>query len=57
MAKSEPTVLDRSGDDAAFVAAVEEGKASLDRGRSVSYDKVRRWLLSWGAVKELQPPK
>ncbi len=57
MAKPDPTVLYPPDDTRAFVSAVEEGKASLDRGKSVPYEKVRRWLLSWGTAKELPPPK
>lgn len=43
-------------DMAAFVAAVEEGLADLDAGRTVPYEDVRRWLLSWGTENELPPP-
>ena len=43
--------------DAELAAAVQAGQASLDAGRSVSYEHVRRWLLSWGTDKELSPPK
>lgn len=51
-AKSEP-----GGEEADFLAAVEEGLADAKAGRSVPYEKVRRWLLSWGTGKELPPPK
>ena len=44
-------------EDAEFLAAVEEGIASLDAGKGIPYEKVRRWLLSWGTEKELPPPK
>ena len=44
-------------DDAAFVAAVEEGLADLEAGRTVPYEDVRRWLLSWGTEGELPPPE
>ncbi len=44
-------------DDAAFLAAVEQGRASLTAGRSIAYDPVRQWLLSWGTDKELPPPE
>ncbi len=44
-------------EDAAFAAAVEAGKASLDAGRAVPYQDVRRWLLSWGTDKELPQPE
>lgn len=43
-------------DAAAFVAAVEEGIADLEAGRTVPYEAVRRWLLSWGTENELPPP-
>lgn len=43
-------------DTAAFVAAVEEGIAAADAGRTVPYEAVRRWLLSWGTENELPPP-
>lgn len=44
-------------DDAAFAEAVKQGIADADAGRFIPYEKVRRWLLSWGAEKELPPPK
>jgi predicted transcriptional regulator len=44
-------------DDAEFLAAVEEGLASLDAGKGIPYDKIRRWLLSWGTENELPPPE
>ena len=43
-------------DTATLVAAVEEGIADLDAGRTVPYEAVRRWLLSWGTETELPPP-
>ena len=43
-------------DTAAFVAAVEDGIADLDAERTVPYEAVRRWLLSWGTETELPPP-
>jgi len=46
-----------SEQEAAFLAAVDEGLADIRAGRTVSYEKVRRWLLSWGSKKELPPPK
>ena len=51
-----PTLPPEPNDDAAFLAAVEAGRASLDAGRSVPHEDVRRWLLSWGADNELPPP-
>jgi predicted transcriptional regulator len=44
-------------DDRAFMQAVEDGRRSLDAGRSLPYEKVRRWLLSWGTDKEVPPPE
>jgi predicted transcriptional regulator len=41
----------------AFLAAVEAGIASADAGRTVPYEKVREWLLSWGKPGELSAPK
>lgn len=54
---SEPTPKPEAEDAAAFVSAVEKGLETLDRGRGVSYEKVRRWLLSWGTDKETAPPE
>lgn len=44
-------------DSAAFLKAVEEGLADADAGRTVPYEDVRRWLLSWGAETELPLPE
>ena len=56
MAKPDPT-SPPTEDDKAFARAVEDGLKSLDAGRSLPYEKVRRWLLSWGTDRELPPPK
>jgi predicted transcriptional regulator len=40
----------------AFEAAVLEGIASADAGRTIPYEEVRRWLLSWGTSSELPSP-
>lgn len=54
---SEPVrPLPTDADDAAFIAAVEEGISDLNAGRTVPYEDVRRWLLSWGTENELPPP-
>lgn len=42
---------------AAFLAAVQEGRDDIEAGRFVPYEKVRRWLLSWGTDHELPPPE
>ena len=57
MAKRQPTLTTPEAEDAAQAAAVADGLASLDAGRSVPYEDVRRWLLSWGTDKELPPPE
>jgi predicted transcriptional regulator len=50
-----PAPLDEN--DAAFVDAVKRGIAAADAGQTVSYEEVRRWLLSWGSESESTPPK
>jgi predicted transcriptional regulator len=54
---AEPTPKPPPEDTEAFRKAVEEGLDSLNKGRSVPYEAVRRWLLSWGTDKESSPPK
>ncbi len=44
-------------DSAAEIAAVKEGLADADAGRTIPYEDVRRWLLSWGTDSELPPPE
>jgi predicted transcriptional regulator len=43
--------------DPTYVKAVEDAQAEVDSGRTVAYEKVRRWLLSWGTGKELPRPR
>jgi hypothetical protein len=43
--------------DPAFRAAVLAGLADLDAGRSIPYEEVRKWVLSWGTDNELPPPE
>jgi predicted transcriptional regulator len=57
MAEANPTTPAPSEDAAALEAAVEAGKASLDGGKGIPYERVRRWLLSWGTSEEALPPK
>jgi hypothetical protein len=54
-----PTPLSKRdhADGDALRQAVEEGVTSLNDGRSVPYEAVRRWLLSWGTEAELPPPE
>jgi hypothetical protein len=40
-----------------FLAAVEEGVKAADDAKTVPYEKVRRWLLSWGTKSEQPDPK
>jgi predicted transcriptional regulator len=56
MVKPDPAA-ELTPEDVAFLEAVKAGKASLDQGRSIPYELVRPWLLSWGADKELPPPE
>ena len=44
-------------DTAAFLAAVDAGLDDAEAGRTLPYDDVRRWLLSWGTDSELPPPE
>jgi predicted transcriptional regulator len=48
---------DETNEAAEFEAAVREGLAEADAGKTIPYAKIRRWLLSWGSDKELPPPK
>jgi predicted transcriptional regulator len=48
---------DASQTDEAFVAAIEEARAQVDAGKTVPFEEVRRWLLSWGTETELPRPK
>jgi predicted transcriptional regulator len=57
MAEPKPTTPRPVDNEVALTAAVKEAIASLDAGRGVAYDAVRRWLLSWGTDKELPPPE
>jgi len=44
-------------DEEATLAAIENGLAELDAGKSVPHADVDRWLRSWGKPDELPPPK
>jgi len=54
---SDPAQPLTDDDTAAFLAAVREGLADADAGRTVPHDEVRRWILSWGTESELPPPE
>lgn len=45
-----------SEEHAAYLAAVDEGLADAEAKRTVPFEKVRRWLLSWGSDQNLSPP-
>ena len=36
---------------------IQTGLADLDQGKTVSHDKVSKWLGSWGKGSELKPPR
>jgi predicted transcriptional regulator len=40
----------------AFAEAVRKGIEAAATGRTVPYETVRSWLLSWGTKDELPPP-
>jgi predicted transcriptional regulator len=52
-----PNHMPDETDTEAFVAAVKRGLASADAGRTVPYEDVRKWLLSWGTKDELPKPE
>ena len=54
---TKPAPAPEKEDRAAYLAAVDEGLADADAKRVVPFEKVRRWLLSWGSDEELPPPK
>ncbi len=54
---ADPKTKPPGDDTTAFRNAVEKGLESLHSRRSVPYEKVRRWLLSWGTDKEIPPPE
>jgi predicted transcriptional regulator len=45
------------GSDLAAKPAIEAARAEVDAGKTIPYEKVRRWLLSWGTEKELPRPR
>jgi predicted transcriptional regulator len=36
---------------------IEAGMAELDRGQSISHERVSTWLRSWGSKVERKPPR
>jgi predicted transcriptional regulator len=57
MAHPNPNPDELTPEDVAFLEAVKAADASIAQGRSISYDQVRPWLLSWGADNELPTPE
>ena len=53
-AKAKPEI---DSEEAEYLAAVDAAIAEADAGKGIPYEKIRRWLLSWGTDKELPPPK
>ena len=58
MSRTPPAPVAEMDDEerAAYLAAADEGIAEADAGKFISYDRIRRWLLSWGTDDELPPP-
>ena len=51
----EPSIFDEV-DQAAVDAAIAEGLADIEAGRTISHKATTRWLLSWGTDDDLAPP-
>ena len=59
MSRTPPTPVVEMDEEerAAYLAAADEGIAEADAGKLIPYERIRRWLLSWGTDSELPPPK
>ncbi len=57
MATKHKTASDNPALDPAYRVAIDEARTDVDAGKTVPYDEVRRWLLSWGTEKELPRPR
>jgi len=57
MAKPIGPAKQEESEGAKFELAVREGIAEADAGKCIPYEKIRRWVLTWGSEKELPPPK
>ncbi|NYZ17924.1 CopG family transcriptional regulator [Azospirillum sp. RWY-5-1] len=57
MVKPHPAPEPADPDAEAFAVAVREGIDDARKGRTVPYEDVRRWLLSWGTDDERPPPE
>jgi predicted transcriptional regulator len=54
MAKTQPRPVDSEVDDA---TADAEALEDLNAGRTISHDKMKTWLRSWGRPDELPAPR
>jgi len=52
-----PSAFQELRDRHSFLEAVAEGVADSDAGRVIDHKKTRRWLESWGTVREKDAPK
>ena len=50
-------IREESAAESGEAAAIECARADADAGKTVAYEKVRRWLLSWGTRKDLPRPR
>lgn len=57
MNKPVPSYVIPPEDEAAYIAAVQEGVDAADAGRLSSFEPMAEWLASWGTENELPPPK
>jgi len=55
--KPVPSYVIPPEDEAAYIAAVQEGVDAADAGRLSSFEPMAEWLASWGTENELPPPK
>ena len=52
----QPESIFDTPDEEAEEKALAEAEAQIAAGQFISYEKIRRWLLSWGKPDELPPP-
>ena len=57
MATRHKTEFEPQAADPADEQAIGRARAEVDAGKTVAYEKVRRWLESWGTDKELPRPR
>jgi hypothetical protein len=54
---AEPLSKPTPEDLRALEESVDAARKSIAEGRGIPYEKVRRWLLSWGTDREEPPPE